>query len=217
MGDIETLTVAEYAALDARGKLRYRLYRNPFVLFLVGPIYLFVLRHRLPTGAFRQGRASWLSVMGTNLALLAGSGLLVYWLGLVPFLAVHLPIVCLGAAFGVWLFYVQHQFDETHWSRPPEWTLEEAALNGSSFYDLPQPLRWFTGNIGIHHLHHLSSRIPFYRLPKVLKDFPEFRDKGRLTLWQSLCCVNLVLWDEGARKLVSFRQARAMLKPGAAA
>lgn len=212
MGDIETLTVAEYAALDARGKLLYRLYRNPFVLFVIGPIYLFILRHRLPTGAFKQGPASWLSVMGTNAALLVASALLIYWMGVVPFLAVHLPIVSLGAAIGVWLFYVQHQFDETHWSRPPEWSHEDAAMNGSSYYDLPQPLRWFTGNIGIHHLHHLSSRIPFYRLPKVLKDFPELKDKGRITLWQSIKCVNLTLWDEGARKLVSFAQARAILK-----
>ena len=212
MGDIETLTVAEYAALDARGKLRYRLYRNPIVLFIVGPIYLFVLAHRLPNGVFKLGPASWISVMGTNAALLVASGLLIYWLGVVPFLAVHLPIVCLGAAIGVWLFYVQHQFDETHWSRPPEWTHEDAALNGSSYYDLPQPLRWFTGNIGIHHLHHLSSRIPFYRLPKVLKDYPELKDKGRITLWQSIKCVNLTLWDEASRKLVSFRQAHRMLK-----
>ena len=211
MGDIDTLTVQEYAALGFWGKLRYRAYRNPVVLFVIGPVYLFILRHRFPADAFGQGTASWVSIMGTNAGLLVASGLLIYWLGVVPFFAIHLPIVSLGAAIGVWLFYVQHQFDETHWSRAPEWKQEEAALHGSSFYDLPQPLRWFTGNIGMHHLHHLSSRIPFYRLPKVMKDFPELKETGRLTLLESFRCVKLTLWDEASRKLVSFRQARQIL------
>jgi acyl-lipid omega-6 desaturase (Delta-12 desaturase) len=128
-----------------------------------------------------------------------------------------LPVVILGAAAGVWLFYVQHQFDETHWSKPPDWSQEEAALRGSSFYDLPKPLMWLTGNIGIHHLHHLSSRIPFYRLPQVLNDFPELKNVGRITLWQSLKCVNLSLWDEGRRKLISFREAHRLMMAGTAA
>ena len=132
-------------------------------------------------------------------------------MGFPAFLVVHLPIVVLAAAIGVWLFYVQHQFDETHWSHPPEWEQEEAALHGSSYYDLPQPLAWLTGNIGIHHLHHLSSRIPFYRLPQVLKDFPDLRNVGRITLWQSFKCVNLSLWDEGRKKLISFREAHRLM------
>lgn len=131
-----------------------------------------------------------------------------YFLGFGPFFMVHLPIVFFGAAAGVWLFYVQHQFDETHWKRNEDWSHETAALNGSSYYDLPQPFKWFSGNIGIHHLHHLSSRIPFYRLPEVLRDYPELADVGRLTFVQSLVCIKLVLWDEAAEKLVSFREAR---------
>jgi acyl-lipid omega-6 desaturase (Delta-12 desaturase) len=211
MGDISTLTIAEYAALGFWGRLGYRLYRNPFVMFGVGPIYLFVFSHRLPLDSFKQGKASWLSVLGTNLGIIAAAGFLIYFIGIWAFLLVHLPIVIVGAAAGVWLFYVQHQFDETHWERSADWSHEKGALHGSSYYDLPKPLMWLTGNIGIHHLHHLSSRIPFYRLPQVLKDFPELKDVGHLTVWESLKCVRLTLWDEAARKLVSFREARALM------
>ena len=123
----------------------------------------------------------------------------------------------LGASIGVWLFYVQHQFDETHWSRETDWTRENAALHGSSFYDLPKPLMWLTGNIGIHHVHHLSSRIPFHRLPKILNDYPELKSVGRLTLWESIRCVKLTLWDESKRKLISFREFQQMKKAAAAA
>ena len=207
-GDITTLTVEEYNVMGFWGRLKYRLYRNPVVLFVVGPIYIFMFQQRLPFESFRQGRASWLSVLGTNFGLLVIAVLAAYFLGAMPFFMVHLPIVFLGAAAGVWLFYVQHQFDETHWKRNDDWSHEASALNGSSFYDLPKPLMWFTGNIGIHHLHHLSSRIPFYRLPEVLRDFPELATVGRLGFWQSLTCIKLALWDEAAQKLVSFREAR---------
>ena len=127
-----------------------------------------------------------------------------------PFLLVHLPTVTLAGAAGVWLFYVQHQFEETHWSKGSEWQFQYAALNGSSHYDLPGVLKWLTGNIGIHHVHHLSSRVPCYRLPEVLRDFPELRQVGRITIMESLACVKLVLWDEGRRKLISFREERAL-------
>ncbi|MFN0191909.1 MAG: fatty acid desaturase, partial [Aestuariivirga sp.] len=133
---------------------------------------------------------------------------LIYLIGLGPFLLIHLPVVLLGASAGVWLFYVQHQFERTYWDHEPDWSHPQAALHGSSFYDLPQPLMWFTGNIGIHHVHHLSSRIPFYRLPEVMQDHPELAGIGRITLWQSLKCVPLTLWDEEKRKLVSFRGAK---------
>ncbi len=207
-GDINTLTVAEYRALPFWGRVAYWFYRNPFVLFVIGPIYIFMIQQRLPFASFKQGRASWLSVLGTNFGLLVLALVVGYFLGFAPFFIVHLPIVFFGAAAGVWLFYVQHQFDETHWKRNEDWNRDTAALHGSSYYDLPQPFRWFSGNIGIHHLHHLSARIPFYRLPEVLKDFPELADVGRLTFWQSLRCINLVLWDEASEKLVSFREAR---------
>ncbi len=214
IGDIDTLTVGEYLALGRLGRLRYRLYRHPLVMFGLGPSYLFILRHRLPFGAMKQGRMPWLSTIATNLAIATVCGLLIYLVGLAAFLLIQLPVVMIGASAGVWLFYVQHQFERTHWERNPDWKHETAALHGSSYYDLPRPLMWITGNIGIHHLHHLSSRIPFHRLPQVLKDHPELKQIGRLTLWQSLKCVRLTLWDEDAKRLVSFREVeRRMASP----
>jgi acyl-lipid omega-6 desaturase (Delta-12 desaturase) len=208
LGDITTLTVEEYQQLSFVGRLKYRLYRNPVVMFVLGPIYIFMIQQRLPIEAFRQGKPSWIGVLLTDLALLFAIGIGCWIFGFWSFFMIHFPIVFLGAAAGIWLFYVQHQFDDTHWKRGAEWNRDDAALAGSSYYDLPQPFKWFSGNIGIHHLHHLSSRIPFYRLPEVLRDFPELKDMNRLTFWQSLKCVNLVLWDEATEKLVSFRQAR---------
>jgi acyl-lipid omega-6 desaturase (Delta-12 desaturase) len=208
-GDIDTLTVGEFQARTPLRQLFYRLYRHPIVMFGVGPAYLFVLRHRLPIGSGGSGWRPWASVMGTNAAiaiLVAG----IMWLGGVgPFLLVQLPTTLLAASIGVWLFYVQHQFEQTLWANDSDWSFHEAALHGSSHYDLPVVLRWFTANIGVHHVHHLSSRIPFYRLPEVLRDRPELGDIGRLTLVQSLNSVRLVLWDEEQRRLVSFRELQA--------
>lgn len=202
MGDITTLTVREYRALTPLRKLAYRIYRHPVVMFVIGPAYLFLCQHRLPVGAMTSGIMPWASTMGTNAGILAISAVLIWALGWGTFLGVHLPVVLLGASIGVWLFYVQHQFEETSWEKEPDWSHPAAALHGSSFYDLPQPLMWVTGNIGIHHLHHLNSRIPFYRLPEALRALPELKDIGRLTLWQSFGCVRLGLWDENSRRLV---------------
>jgi acyl-lipid omega-6 desaturase (Delta-12 desaturase) len=213
IGDIGTLTKAEYLARSPLGRLRYRLYRHPLVMFGVGPAYLFLLETRLPFGFMRKGWQPWLSTMATNLGIVAVAGAMIWWVGLLPFVLVHLPIVALAAAAGVWLFYVQHQFEATHWEGDPDWNHHDAALHGSSHYDLPPVLRWFTGNIGVHHVHHLASRIPFYRLPEVLRDHPELKNIGRLTLWQSLGCVRLALWDEQARRLISFRELRAAPVP----
>ena len=131
------------------------------------------------------------------------------WLvGVGPFLMIELPIILLASSIGVWLFYVQHQFDDTVWTEGQDWNMHQAALAGSSHYDLPAVLRWITGNIGVHHVHHLSSRIPFYRLRRVLKDHPELRDMGRLTLWQSFRCVRLALWCESRKRLISFAELR---------
>jgi omega-6 fatty acid desaturase (delta-12 desaturase) len=138
------------------------------------------------------------------------------WLmGVVPFLSIQVPITLMAASAGVWLFYVQHQFENTHWSDGSHWNFQQAALHGSSHYDLPWILRWFTGNIGIHHVHHLSSKVPFYRLSRVLRDYPELHDIGRINLRQSLRCVKLALWDESAKRLISFQEARKKLKNGA--
>lgn len=208
IGDISTLTVTEYLALSRWGRLGYRLYRHPAVMFGVGPAYLFILQFRLPLGLMRGGWMPWVSTMATNAAIAIVIAGMMWLVGIGPFLLVHLPVLLLGASIGVWLFYVQHQFEDTVWAHSPAWNLHEAALHGSSYYDLPGILRWFTANIGVHHVHHLSSKIPFYRLPSVLRDYPELSRIGRLTLVESFRCVRLVLWDESRKRLISFREMR---------
>jgi acyl-lipid omega-6 desaturase (Delta-12 desaturase) len=207
-GDIDTLTVAEYQALSFWRRMRYRAYRHPAVMFGIGPAYLFLLGHRLPVGLMRGGWEPWISTMVTNAAIALAAAGLIWLVGIGPFLLVQLPIVLIAASIGVWLFYVQHQFEDTIWEHDGTWNLHEAALHGSSHYDLPAALRWFTANIGMHHIHHLCSRIPYYRLPQVMRDYPELRSIGRLTLLDSFRCVRLVLWDETTRRLVSFREAQ---------
>jgi omega-6 fatty acid desaturase (delta-12 desaturase) len=207
LGAVEMLTVEEYRALPAIKQLGYRLYRNPLVMFGVGPAYMFIFQHRLPIGLMKE-RGAWLSVLGTNLGLAAAAFALIYFGGVTPFLMVHLPILLLAASIGVWLFYVQHQFDGAFWARNETWTLHEASLKGSSHYRLPPVLRWFTANIGVHHVHHVGSRIPYYRLPQVLKDHPELNAMSQLGLWESFKAVRLALWDEARGRLVSFAEAR---------
>jgi acyl-lipid omega-6 desaturase (Delta-12 desaturase) len=207
IGDVDTLTVREYRALSCTARLKYRLYRNPLIMFGLGPAYLFLLQYRLPVGFMRNGWQPWASTMATNFAIALVVAILVWFVGIKAFLLVHLPITLLAAMAGVWLFYMQHQFEQTIWARDHEWRLHEAALRGSSHYDLPAFLRWFTANIGVHHVHHLCSRIPYYRLPQVLREHPELRTIGRLTLLESLRCVRLALWDEERNRMVSFREA----------
>ena len=136
--------------------------------------------------------------------------------GVGPFLLIYLPAVMMAVSVGVWLFFVQHQFENTYWARDPAWEFHEAALRGSSHYDLPVILRWFTANIGIHHVHHLNSRIPYYRLDQVLREEPELRAAGRLTLTQSFRCASLALWDDTSRRMISFREMRRLSPPPAA-
>jgi len=211
IGDIKTLTVREFLALPRRRQLLYRLYRHPLVMFGIGPAYLFLLANRLPSGLMRGGWKSWLSTMATNGVVAVLVAAMIWLVGLGPFVLVHLPIILLAAAIGVWLFYIQHQFEDTYWAHDEGWNFHAAALNGSSHYDLPGVLRWFTASIGVHHVHHLSSRIPYYRLQQVLRDHPEFATVGRLTLSQSLRCVRRALWDERKQKLVTFREMRTSL------
>ncbi len=207
-GDIDTLTVREFRALSFWRRLQYRLYRNPLVLFGIGPAYLFIVRQRMPVGLIGSPLPAWVSTMATNAAIMAIVAGMMWLVGWKAFLLVQIPITAIAGSIGVWLFYVQHQFEDTHWSREDEWDLHEAALHGSSHYDLPRVLRWFTANIGIHHVHHLCSRIPYYNLPKVLNEHPGLGDVSRLTLLESFKCVRLVLWCEEKRQLISFRDAR---------
>jgi len=209
IGDISTLTVREYLASSRWRRLSYRVYRNPIVMFGLGPAYLFFVRHRLPPmELMRSGLRPWLSTMVTNAAIALLIFAMIRFVGVESFLLVHLPITLLAASIGVWLFYVQHQFEETFWAEAPAWTLHEAALHGSSHYELPSVLRWFTANIGVYHVHHLCSRVPFYRLPGVLHKHPELKTIGRITLTQSLACVRLALWDERHRRMISFCDLR---------
>jgi len=206
-GDVDTLTVQEFRSLGGVQRLIYRAYRHPTVLFGVGPAYLFLLRHRLPIGLMKEGARYWISAIVTNMATAALLGGLIYVFGIVTTALVVFPILLIAASTGVWLFYIQHQFEQAHWDRGADWTFYHAALHGSSHLDLPQPLRWFTANIGVHHVHHLASRIPFYRLPEALTAFPELRQLNRFTALETIAPLKLTLWDEDKRRLVSFREA----------
>ncbi len=207
-GDVTLLTVAEYRALPRWRRVGYRLIRHPLVLLGLGPVYLFVLKYRLPVGLMQHGKGPWISTMATNLAI-AGLFLgLGSTLGFGALLLTQLPVTLLAGAIGVWLFYVQHQFEDTYWARDDEWGFHAGALLGSTYYELPRPLRWLTADIGIHHVHHLASRIPSYRLRETLADHPELRAVGRVTLRESLHCFRLALWDDDAKRLVGFADLR---------
>ena len=212
IGDVLTLTVEEYRARGVWGRLGYRLYRHPVVLFVLGPSFLFILQNRLPFGLMRSGWRYWISAMGTNAFIAIVVGLILWLGGLMPLLLIYIPTSVIGATIGVWLFYVQHQFEETHWEKSKDWQVHDAALEGSSHYQLPAPLQWITGNIGVHHVHHLYSRIPFYRLTEVLRDHRALAEAQKLSIRESLACVKLNLWDEKTRKLVSFRDAAAQFQ-----
>jgi len=204
-GDIETLTVEEYRRKSPWRRRFYRIARHPAVMLGLGPIYLFVLKNRLPIEApAGRRREAWLSVMGTNLGITALVLIALFGLGLgyIELLAIQGLIITLAGAAGIWLFYVQHQFEDTYWRHDDEWRFHDAAFHGSSFYDLPPVLTWFTANIGVHHVHHLAARIPSYRLKEVLRDHPELARVNRLTLRQSLACFRLKLWDEDQKRLV---------------
>jgi omega-6 fatty acid desaturase (delta-12 desaturase) len=208
VGDVTTLTVREYFALSWWGKFVYRLYRHPIVLFGVGPFYVFFLKHRLPLDLPLSKIKMWLSVLATNVLL---AGLLVglaFLIGPINMLKMQLPIMLVASAIGVWLFYVQHQYEGVYWRRDSEWDAENAALHGSSYYHLPKVLQWLTANIGLHHVHHLCSRVPNYRLQECLDRVPELQSAKRLTLGDSLRCVTLSLWDEAAQKMIRFRDLK---------
>lgn len=208
-GDIDTLTISEYLSLSRWGRFKYRVYRNPVVLFGVGAVIHFYVRHRLPTIVPKDWHKERRSILWTDFGLLAFITLMGLTVGFKEFVLVHLPFTLIACSIGVWLFYVQHQFEPTYWEHDPDWSYEAAALQGSSYYRLPKVLQWLTGNIGLHHVHHLNARIPNYRLQEAFENHPELQKVTTITFWQSLRCVRLALWDEQQRKLVPFRAARA--------
>jgi omega-6 fatty acid desaturase (delta-12 desaturase) len=213
VGDLLTLTVAEYRALSWRGRLGYRLFRDPLVMFGLGPLYALVLRPRLvPRSARPRIRRS---VIATNVALAVVVAALCWLVGWREFLLVQTPAMLLAGAAGVWLFYVQHQFEDTYWQSAGDWSYAEAALQGSSYLRLPRVLQFFSGNIGLHHVHHLSPKVPNYNLQRAHDQNPIFHSVPTLSLWDGLRAVRLKLWDEGRGRLVTFAEARANQWPTA--
>ena len=203
-GDVDTLTVREYRERSSAGQLFYRLYRHPVVLLGIGPAYLFLLRHRLPIGLMKAGWIYWASAMFTNAATALLLVALAQLFGAATVALVLLPVLLVAASIGVWLFYIQHQFEDAHWEESDSWSFHHAALHGSSHLELPPVLRWFTANIGVHHVHHLASRIPFYRLPDVLRAYPSLKGINRFTARDTIATLRLALWDEDQRRLVPF-------------
>jgi omega-6 fatty acid desaturase (delta-12 desaturase) len=207
-GEIWTLTVREYVEASRWKRVAYRLARNPFVLFGIAPFYVFLVQHRFPSRAV--GKRERRGVYWTNAALLGVATVMSLTIGIEAYVLIQLPVIMFAGAAGVWLFYVQHQFEGVQWDRRAEWNYLEAALRGSSYYKLPKVLQWFTGNIGFHHIHHLSPTIPNYNLARCHRDTPMFQQVKPVTLWCSLKSLSFRLWDEQRRRLVGFGRLRAL-------
>jgi omega-6 fatty acid desaturase (delta-12 desaturase) len=205
-GDIRTLTVSEYNARSWRRRLAYRLFRNPVVMFGLGPLHGMLLAPRWigPSARPQLRRSVW----GTNLALAVVIGALCWLIGWRAFVLVEAPVAVLAGATGIWLFYVQHQFDRTYWRHSPEWSYRDAALRGSSYLRLPKVLQFFTGNIGLHHVHHLSTQVPNYNLQRAHDNVPILRDVSPISLWDGLRAVRLKLWDDETARLVTWKEHR---------
>ncbi len=209
-GDIWTLTVQEYVEAPLWKRFLYRLFRNPFVLIVLVPLYLFLIHQRFPSRAV--GKLERRGVHWTNGALLAIVVLMSLTIGIKAYLLIQLPIMTITGATGLCLFYVQHQFEGVYWERRKNWGFAEAALRGSSFYKLPAFLQWFTGSIGFHHVHHLSPRIPNYNLEKCHREIPMFQKVRPLTIWSSMKAFSLCLWDEQMKSLVGYGRLKAIRK-----
>jgi omega-6 fatty acid desaturase (delta-12 desaturase) len=207
-GEIWTLTVREYLEASRWKRFSYRLARNPFVLFAVAPLFVFLIKQRFPSSAGGK-RERW-GVYWTNAALLAIAVLMSLTIGIKAYVLIQFPVIMLAAAAGVWLFYVQHQFEDMQWKRGEQWDFAEAALLGSSYYKLPKFLQWFTGNIGFHHIHHLSPAIPNYNLEKCHKQNPLFQEVKAVTLWTSMKSFSYRLWDERKQQLIGYRRLKAI-------
>lgn len=213
VGDVDTLTVKEYLALPPWRRFIYRAMRNPFFMLVIGAPLVFLVAHRIARPGV--GRRERNSIIWTNLALVAIILLLSLTIGFKAFVLVQLPILMLGTAAGVWLFYVQHQFEGVYWRRHSEWNYLASALQGASYYKLPRLLQWFSGNIGFHHLHHLSPRIPNYNLEKCQRENPAFHGVQPLTLRSSLRSLRLRMYDEDRHRLIGYRELKQLLQAGA--
>ena len=208
IGDVWTLTVREYLEAPRWKRCAYRLVRNPVVLFGIAPLLYVAVKHRIPWR--KADRRERNSVFGTNLAILGMAALLSWQMGIQAYLMIQVSVLVISGTVGVWLFYVQHQFDGAYWERREQWDYMTAALHGSSFYKLPRLLQWFTGNIGFHHIHHLSPGIPNYNLEKCYRADPLFQDVKRVTLLSSLKSLTYRLWDEERRVWVGYGYVKAL-------
>lgn len=206
-GDIDTRTIAEYQAMSPWRRRWYRVYRSWPVMFLVGPVFHFLVYHRFPSIVPADWKTERLSILKTDLALACLLFAASRTIGVGPYLLVQGTICAFASIVGVWFFYVQHQFEKSYWRKDHDWDFAAASLKGSSFYALPRVLQWFTANIGFHHIHHLNSRIPNYYLERAMKENPVFQRVTRLTLFESLKCAKLALWDEKRQRMVGFDAA----------
>lgn len=201
-GDVWTLTVKEYLKASRWVRVKYRFARNPICLFIIGPPILFLIVHRLPLK--KAGKKEARNVHLTNLGIFILAGLIISLIGFKAYVLIQLPVLMIAASAGVWLFYVQHQFEGVYWERHKKWDYVTEALKGSSFFKLPRVLQWFTGSIGFHHIHHLCPRIPNYFLEKCYNENPAFQRIKPVTLWTSLRSLSFRLWDEQHKRLVGF-------------
>jgi len=209
-GDVDTITVSEYLALSRGARFKYRLFRNPFVLFGIGPIF-FMIDNRIPRSLSLKDKEIR-SIWWTNLAIVVLTAASMAWVGWRPAVLVYFPAMYIAAAAGIWLFYVQHQFEDAYWKDHGEWDYATSAIRGSSYFKLPAVLQWFTGNIGLHHVHHLGPRIPNYKLERCHTENPLFHQVTVLTLRQSLATMRLALWDEESQRLVGYSDIRGLSK-----
>ena len=203
VGDVKTLTVEEYQKMSKPKRLWYRIYRHPIILLIIGPFILFTILLR-----FSKTTRPKTEQLYTHLTTLAIASIVVglsFWIGFVPYLLIQLPILYIATVHGVWLFYVQHQYEDVRWERSGQWDYKTIALEGSSYLKLPKVLQWFTGNIGFHHIHHLSPRIPNYKLEKCYNENPSLHVDKPLTFFTALKSLKFRLWDEKKQRLVGFR------------
>jgi acyl-lipid omega-6 desaturase (Delta-12 desaturase) len=214
VGDVWTLTYNEYQELSTPMKIFYRVYRNPFFIFVIGPVFDFVVLQRLPSmnGSDRAREKN--SVIYTNIELLVVAIFMSLLVGWKEYLLVQIPIIAMASSFGVWLFYVQHQFENVYWERHQDWDYETAALYGSSFFKMPRIMQWFTGNIGFHHIHHLSPRIPNYKLEACHYDNPIFQEIEPLTFRTSMKSMRIRLWDEDRHKVMGYHREDEAVQTG---
>jgi len=204
VGDVTTLTVEEYTRLSWLGRLGYRLFRHPIVMFGLGPIWMFLISHRFPMPPTNKKGTQ--SVIWTNVGILVLASGLSLLLGFKNYVLIQLPVIWLAGLAGIWLFYIQHQFENVYWTRDSSWDYVASAFQGASYYKLPKLLQWFSGNIGFHHIHHLNPRVPNYALEPAYHSDEVFRRSPTISVQDSLACVRLALYDESSRKMVGFRQ-----------